>query len=401
MGQSYLDALQYDARCFKCLPEATSFEVQTYLLAYIAGGSTDPDTLANQARAFQSLSWTSLMELKLWLLAYQNGISIDPSALQQWSKCFSCIPTGSLTDVQTFLLTQDPAGPAITDTNALALAAKQFQVLSPITLLEIQVYLLAVISNLTPNPNTLMIWARCIKCVPIPIIAQILIAILEYIEPIPPTSPRNTIPSPIFVPPPYVEIPPIIVDPPPTPPPTPPRGGGVPVCSDTAANLIPVLTPTYVAGSLTTVTALVPRTCCKSGKLAIVGSNSVDMTGFVTLTTVNEPNRTGNWTSAAIDLSGYAYNFFAAQSDCQNGKILSSFSNVVGKTWLPQDNMETYTSGVDVNGLNGGATWAGAYVARNSFLNTYGTDDMESYTDGANANGLNGGTGWGGAYVVH
>lgn len=103
---------------------------------------------------------------------------------------------------------------------------------------------------------------------------------------------------------------------------------------------------------------------------------------------------------------------------------------------FPLDTMETYSSGDFVDGLNGGRTWPGAYVARTNFagiqvldtmasytdgstlntlnggewtsvgpyvardnLNTPGLDTMESYTDGAALNGLNAGSGFSGAYV--
>lgn len=66
------------------------------------------------------------------------------------------------------------------------------------------------------------------------------------------------------------------------------------------------------------------------------------------------------------------------------------------------DDMESYTNGADLNGLNGGSMdWIGAYVARDNYLGLKSQDDMESYTNGANLDGLNGGTGWIGAYESH
>ena len=69
----------------------------------------------------------------------------------------------------------------------------------------------------------------------------------------------------------------------------------------------------------------------------------------------------------------------------------------------PEDDMESYTVGVEITGLNGGRPfylfWGSPYTS-NSFLVL---DDMESYTVTANLNGLNGGSAdystWGGAYV--
>lgn len=387
MASTYINGLLQDAKCFRCLSEQTHFEVQTYLLAFIQGGSLDPGTLANQARALAALNWQSLTEVKVYLLATLAGFDTNPNNLLIGAKCYPCIPEGMFIEIQTYLLSQDPAGPGITDTNALAQAAKSFQSLSLYDLLQIQVMILANIANLAIDANALIQAAKCMKCFPYPFLLASTIATLDFLEPVPTDSGRTGTTPP---------------DPPAPPPGNPPpgRGGGVPVCTDTLADLTPVLTPTYVAGSLTTVSVLIPRTCCKRGTVDFKGSNSVDMSGAVTVTTHNLPNRTGNYTLSGTDLSIYPYNFFAAQSDCNGGALLGPLSNVVGKTWLPQDSMETYTSGVALNGLNGGATWNGAYAARVNYLDVYQLDTMESYTNGALVNGLNGGTGWGGSYVA-
>lgn len=49
------ESLAAAAKCFQCLNEVSREAVNTYLLAVIAGGSTDPETLAQQAAAFQGL----------------------------------------------------------------------------------------------------------------------------------------------------------------------------------------------------------------------------------------------------------------------------------------------------------------------------------------------------------
>jgi hypothetical protein len=56
------------AKCFTCLPSATQTEVQTYLLAVIAGGSLDPNTLIEQAKAFQGIGQSALLEVQTYLL---------------------------------------------------------------------------------------------------------------------------------------------------------------------------------------------------------------------------------------------------------------------------------------------------------------------------------------------
>lgn len=63
------------------------------------------------------------------------------------------------------------------------------------------------------------------------------------------------------------------------------------------------------------------------------------------------------------------------------------------------DSMESYSDGVAVNGLNGGTSWAGAYVDLSGLFGVQAYDSMETYSDGAAVNGLNGGNGFAGAYV--
>lgn len=72
----------------------------------------------------------------------------------------------------------------------------------------------------------------------------------------------------------------------------------------------------------------------------------------------------------------------------------------------PADYFEDYSSGANLNGLNGGYNsltiqWDGGWAARQLYAGVHGSDSMESYTDGVNVNGLSGGTDWTSAYVTH
>lgn len=62
------DDLAAVAKCFSCLPPRTLLEVQTYLLALIAGASTDPNTLAVQAKCFSCLDAPTLQQVRVYLL---------------------------------------------------------------------------------------------------------------------------------------------------------------------------------------------------------------------------------------------------------------------------------------------------------------------------------------------
>lgn len=348
---TYINGLLYDARCFRCLPEATHFEIQTYILSVIAGGSTDPAVLVNQARGLAALSWQSLTEIKVFLLATLAGFDTTPNKLVTGAKCYDCIPPGMLTEVQTYLLAQDPAGPGITGPNALAQAAKAFQSLDPHDLLQIQVMLLALMANLTVDSSALIQAAKCMTCFPYTVLIAVEVSTLDFLEPIPGGSARTGLPPP---------------NPPPPPPggPPPGRGGGVPGgCTDTIANLTPVITAHYVAGAITTIDILVPRTCCKKSSFELFGSNAANMSGAVLVTGGSNPNKTVNWTTTGIDVSGAGFSFYAAQSVCVGG-LTSPFSNIVsavnaGDTWAQR---------VVLNG--GAAPSAPTISAINTFVST-------------------------------
>jgi hypothetical protein len=64
------------------------------------------------------------------------------------------------------------------------------------------------------------------------------------------------------------------------------------------------------------------------------------------------------------------------------------------------DRMENYTNGQAVATCNDGEGFDMVlYVARSWYLGMKASDDMESYSDGAGVNGLNGGSDWTDGYV--
>ncbi len=56
------------ATCFDDLSDGQLEQIKTYLLAVIAGGSTDPETLAASAKCFYKLSQEQLLEVQTYLL---------------------------------------------------------------------------------------------------------------------------------------------------------------------------------------------------------------------------------------------------------------------------------------------------------------------------------------------
>lgn len=312
----YLAGLLSDARCFECIPEKTQTEIQTYLLSVIAQTGSDPATLLAQSKCLLCLTSKQLTEIKVYLLATLAGFDTDPANLITGAKCYICLPQPSIPNALTFLLSQDPSGPGITSPSALAQAAVAFQDLEDRSLLAIQVFLLATSAQLPISASGLMAAAKCMQCFPYDMLIDSEIATLDFLEPIPPDSPRVPLPPPQPPRPPHGGPPPV-------------RGGGVPGgCTDTIANLTPVITAHYVAGAITTIDILVPRTCCKKSSYELFGSNSADMSGAVLVTGGSNPNKTTNWTITGIDVSGAGFKYYAAQSVCVGG-LTSPFSNIV------------------------------------------------------------------------
>lgn len=316
--KTYVNALLLDAKCFRCLPEATLWEVQTYLWSYIAGyRNVDPNALALAAKAMSRLSPQTLLELKAFLLAFINQTGTDPNVMIANARCFDCIPLGMQMDAQTYLLANDSNGPGITNPNALALAAKSFQGLSETTLLEIQIWLIAGIAGVSQDPNDLAALNKCTKCVPLPMLSAIASQSLEYREPIPADSARNGLT-------------------------TPPvddgrggtgrgRGGGIPTCTDVAANLIPVLTPVYLAGVINTVSARLPKVCCNPDHIDFYQADDAIGTGAVLYATRSlagtHPGEANHIETLNIAVTPTKL-YLLAKQVCSNGTV-SAYSTAV------------------------------------------------------------------------
>lgn len=85
-----------------------------------------------------------------------------------------------------------------------------------------------------------------------------------------------------------------------------------------------------------------------------------------------------------------------------NAGGISPYSNVIlfdtdEFPMVVPDDFESYTTGDDLEALNGGTNWASGYVSHSVFFLV--TDDFESYTASADLGGLNGGTNWNSGYV--
>lgn len=315
MAQTYLQALASDARCFSCLTGQTKTQVQAYIVAFTTGLGVDPAAWAIRVKCLNCLTLPELLQVRIYLLATLAGFTTDAASLVRAATCYACFEHGEIATIQTYLLAQDPFGPGITEPKALSQVVSGFRKFNAKTLLQIEVFALATNAGLSTDPSALLAVAKCMPCVPFPLLAAVALEVIDFLEPIPADSPRVNLPPPT---------------PPPAPGggPPPGRGGGVPGCTDTLANLTPVITAHYVAGNITTIDILVPRTCCKKSSFELFGSNAADMSGAVLVTGGSNPNKTVNWTMAGIDVSLAGFKYYAAQSVCVGG-LTSPFSNIV------------------------------------------------------------------------
>lgn len=87
----------------------------------------------------------------------------------------------------------------------------------------------------------------------------------------------------------------------------------------------------------------------------------------------------------------------------RNTRYVASLTSsvVVVPVTVYTDTFESYTASVNLNlnALNGGVGWTGAYAARSSYASIWDSDTFQSYTVSANLDGLNGEV-FAGPYVV-
>lgn len=282
------------SRCFDCLPWSTQFEIQTYIIAFASGQGTDPNTLAEAAKCLKCLSLPTLTEVKAFLLARIAGVSTDPNTLAAAAKCYVCIPDGLIGAINTYLWSTDPAGPGITDPNALAQASKAFQRLSPETLLEIQVYLLALQAGVTTDPNQLAELAKCFKCLPLPFLRDVGTYLVQT----------------------FIE------------------GGG---CVDVPADLIPVISATYQGtGEIDVLTVVLPKVCCNPnpGFIDIYEADDASGTNAALCTSAGIPAAQAGSTNYTTQILGvsidcFTKDFILAKQECAGS--FSGFSNAVAR----------------------------------------------------------------------
>jgi hypothetical protein len=108
---------------------------------------------------------------------------------------------------------------------------------------------------------------------------------------------------------------------------------------------------------------------------------------------------TGGVTGCLIDLSGGTNSPPSVSGMTDYGTLVAAGNTVLinpPATDNAEDSMQSYSAGNDLNGLNGGSSWADGYVSRSA---PRPEDSFQSYTPSADLDGLNGGSEWAGPYV--
>lgn len=384
-GQTDANLLLQSSRCMRCLPPQILAAVQTYLIVDAVGLTTDPTELIDLSKCFKCLPRQTLVEVKAYLLAVIAGFDTDPNALLARSRCYDCIPGGLIAEVQTWMFSLDPSGPGTSDPNTLAGLARQLQDLSPDTLLEIQVYALAVSAGASTDPNALALAAKCMKCIPEPAVATVTTEIINFIEDATGDTGGGG------------GLPPV----------TPPEP---PLCDENVAPVISNLVyGTNAVGEENVLLTFDAGTLCVchggNAEWVFYGSQFSDGTGGVEFNSLPIAGGGAFAENVAMPLPTPPYLYVYITVRCTGFEspisnvvpIDTPFALTVGV--LAHDDFEDYNNGDLLNFLRGGTNWSGPYIDQISYWRYYAVDDMESYTAGVSATGLNGGTGWAGPYA--
>ena len=163
------------AGCFGCLSPHQHLQVQTYLLAVIAGLSTSAtgvQTLSVASTCFSCLTKVELIRLKQYLMALWLGLDTSQAGIQTLVKAASCVPCLTPRQqqlVQTYLLTVSAGLPTnSTGVQSIEAGAKCFACLLTKQQYEVQVYILTQLAGVSSTaPSDLASAAKCLmSCLP-------------------------------------------------------------------------------------------------------------------------------------------------------------------------------------------------------------------------------------------
>lgn len=153
--------LANDARCFGCVPRGFYRALNVYLLNQIAATGLTPQELLDASSSFDTLSGTLYQASRAYLLAIATGQPTDTATLATASRCYTCIPEGFRGAVENYLYATTAGGSM--DVNTLLYAAREYSVLYGIEW-RAELYLLARISGIT-DVQAIAAGAKCfISC---------------------------------------------------------------------------------------------------------------------------------------------------------------------------------------------------------------------------------------------
>lgn len=141
------DSLVNDARGFLRYSARAHMEVDTYLLAVLAGGSTDPETLLLSARVFGGFHHRLFEEAKTYSIALKGGGTTTAAGLEVSAQGYSGLDATLHPACQTYCLAVIAGGS--TDPQILIDAAGAYSDVSTDDLETLQTYLLCSWSNVS------------------------------------------------------------------------------------------------------------------------------------------------------------------------------------------------------------------------------------------------------------
>lgn len=152
------------AACFTCLPVNVQQAIKTYLLARVAGASTDPKTIMAAARGFIGLPPGTQLAIQAYAASVLSGAASASDFVKSQACAFECTPREMALPIAINQLASRAGVSPVPKT--LAALASAFIGLPPGYLSALNTFLMAVIAGISTNAATAAKQAACFTCLP-------------------------------------------------------------------------------------------------------------------------------------------------------------------------------------------------------------------------------------------
>lgn len=152
------------AACFTCLPVNVQRAIKTYLLARVAGASTDPKTIMAAARGFIGLPPGTQLAIQAYAASVLSGAASASAFVKSQACAFECTPASMALPIAINQLAGRAGVSPVPKT--LAALAKSFIGLPPGYLSALNTFLMAVIAGISVDAATAAKQAACFTCIP-------------------------------------------------------------------------------------------------------------------------------------------------------------------------------------------------------------------------------------------